>query len=225
MTRFLWQLGVGVLLGSVVAPVAFLAAQGRAEPPPVPFEDAGACPFEGCVYREWTAKRPVIVRTARRRDAPVAFRLQAAEKITAVTGIVTTLKAGRVQFREARDISTGSGTIHIEPGETLYLLTYQGEGYTKAWFNGRLYRDVDTVEFYNGVCDLRPERCAGKIIEKSETEWWVQVRNRSGTVGWTNEPEQFDGKNAIGGVGAGTGIVANSFVLRLVRGEPLRLFH
>src|SRR5258708_17402 len=24
--------------------------------PPVPFEDPGACPFEGCVYREWTAK-------------------------------------------------------------------------------------------------------------------------------------------------------------------------
>ncbi|HEX4566147.1 MAG TPA: hypothetical protein VH138_05920, partial [Vicinamibacterales bacterium] len=85
------------------------------------------------------------------------------------------------------------------PGETLYLLTYEGEGYTKAWLRGKLYSDVDTVEFFNGVCDLRPDRCAGRIVEKADTEWWVQVRNRLGLVGWTNEPEQFDGKDAING--------------------------
>lgn len=167
--------------------------------PPVPFEDPGACPFEGCVYREWTTRAAVDVRTARRTDAPVAFSLRAGEKVTAVTGVVITLKAGRVQFREPRDLNSSTGQIHIEPGQTLYLLTYQGEGFTKAWFNGRLYRDVDTVEFYNAVCDMQPGRCAGKILEKSQTEWWVQVRNRLGIVGWTNEPDKFDGKNALAG--------------------------
>jgi hypothetical protein len=171
------------------------AAQG----PPLPFEDPGACPFEGCVYREWTAKVPVQVRAERRIDAPVSYELQSGEKITAVTGVVVTLEAGRVQFREPRDLRSSSGEIHIEPGETLYLLTYEGEGFTKAWFNGKLYQDVDTVDFYNAVCDIEPNRCAGKIIEQSKTEWWIQVRNRSGLVGWTHEPEKFDGKDAIGG--------------------------
>lgn len=37
------------------------------------------------------------------------------------------------------------------PGESLYLLTYQGEGFTKAWLRGQLLTDVDTIQFINGV--------------------------------------------------------------------------
>jgi hypothetical protein len=183
----------------IAASAPVLTLQEKAQGPSVPFDDPGACPFEGCVYREWTAKAAVRVRAERRIDAPVTFDLRPGDKVTAVTGIVVTLKAGRVQFREARTLSSSSGEFRIEPGQTLYMLTYQGEGFTKAWFNGKLYRDVDTVEFYNGVCDIQPSRCAGKIIERSQTEWWVQLRNRLGSVGWTHEPEKFDGKNAIGG--------------------------
>jgi hypothetical protein len=189
----------GLVACLIAAPAPVLTEQQSTQGPPVPFEDRGACPFEGCVYREWTAKAAVRVRTERRIDAAVTYELRPGEKVTAVTGIVVTLKAGLVQFREPRILSSSCGETRIEPGQTLYLLTYQGEGFTKAWFNGRLCEDMDTVEFYNGVCDIRPSRCAGKIIEPSKTEWWVQVRNRVGIVGWTHEPEKFDGKNAIGG--------------------------
>ena len=166
--------------------------------PPVSFEDVGACPFEGCVYREWVANRPVDVRIERRTTAPIMFHVKAGEKVTALTGVVVTLKAGRVQFREPQDLGASDGPIHIVPGQTLYLLTYQGEGYTKAWFNGRLYRDVDTATFFNGVCDVDPSRCPGKIIERSQTVWWVQVRNAEGRSGWTHQPEKFNGKDALG---------------------------
>ena len=165
--------------------------------PTLPFEAVGACPFEGCVYREWTAQASVVVRTERRADAPVSYEVQTGERLTALTGVVVILRAGRVQFREARRLAGSPEPIHIEPGQTLYLLNYLGEGFTNAWFNGRLYTDVDTAEFYNGVCDVRPSRCAGTIIEPSRTEWWVQVRNRLGRVGWTDEPEKFSGNNAI----------------------------
>jgi hypothetical protein len=188
-----------VICGTSVNPTRGVQAQsGAGVAPPVPFEDVGACPFEGCVYREWTAKRAIVIRTDRRPDAPVGFRLKAGEKVTAVTGVVVTVKPGRVQFREPSTLRASNGNIHIRPGQTLYLLTYQGEGFTKAWFNGRLYRDVDTVEFLNGVCDRDPNRCAGTLIEKSQTEWWIQIRTQSGKVGWTNEPRQFDGKDAFG---------------------------
>jgi len=50
----------------------------------------------------------------------------------------------------------------------------------------------------NGVCERDPNRCAGTVIEKSRTEWWIQIRTQSGKVGWTNEPRQFDGKDALG---------------------------
>ena len=175
-------------------------SQENAAPgPPVPFEDAGACPFEGCVYREWTAKAVVNVRAERRRDAPVAFSLQAGERVTALTGVVVTLKPGRVEFRQPKTLSSAPKPIRIEPGQTLYLLTYQGEGFTKAWFNGALYRDVDASDFLNAVCDFQPDRCMGRVVERWQSEWWVNVRTRSGRLGWTNEPEKFDGKSAIGG--------------------------
>ena len=74
----------------------------------------------------------------------------------------------------------------------------QGEGFTKAWFNGRGYRDVDTVEFLTGVCERDPNKCAGTLIERSQTEWWIQIRTQSGKTGWTNESRQFAGKDALG---------------------------
>src|SRR5437870_3409125 len=86
---------IGVLAGACGGPMK------RAEPdgPPVPFEDAGACPFEGCVYRLWIAREPVVVLTERRTDAPVAFHVTAQEKVEAVTGVVATVRAGRARSR------------------------------------------------------------------------------------------------------------------------------
>jgi len=189
------QLLVMVVL--IIGPYIWAAQSSADVPPPVPFEDVGACPFEGCVYRTWIANEAVAIRAARRMNAPVSFNLRAREKVTAITGVVITVKAGRVQFREPRNLSSSDGAIHIVPGQTLYLLTYQGEGFTKAWFNGRLYRDVDTADFFNGDCDFDPSRCSGKIIERSRTEWWVKIRNQAGRIGWTHEPNKFDGKCAL----------------------------
>jgi hypothetical protein len=82
-------------------------------------EAAGACPGEGCVYREWVANRAVVIRVDRRPAAGVAFQVKNGEKVTAVTGVVVTLKAGRVQFGQPQDITSMDGQIHIVPGQTL----------------------------------------------------------------------------------------------------------
>ena len=211
---------IGVLAG---ASGACGGPMKRAEPdgPPVPFEDEGACPFEACVYRVWIAREPVVVRTERRTDAPVAFRVTAQEKVEAVTGVVVTVKAGRARFQVPvdlhyfgdyiRDPGTGEaigrrdeddGSIHVEPGQTLYLLTYYHEGHARAWFQGRLYQSLDaSMELFNAVCNFEsgrrrsvasnPAYCSGTIIEHPQSVWWVQIRNSSGQVGWTNEPDKF----------------------------------
>jgi hypothetical protein len=160
--------------------------------------DRGACPFEGCVYREWTVNQPVAVLTERRHGAAIALQLQAKEKVTAITGVVLTVTPGRVQFSVPIDLNADARTIHVEPGETLYLLTYHGEGDFTAWFKGETLSHLDGVSFSNGVCEVIPDRCQGKIIEQSTTEWWVQIRNRAGKIGWTSEPQKFDGKDAYG---------------------------
>ena len=165
--------------------------------PPMPYEDVGACPFEGCVYREWSANAPVTLLRDRRIGSGIATKLKKGDRVQAITGIVVTMKPGRVQFREAVDLSTTSGAVHIEPGETLYLLTYHGEGATTAWFNGRLY-EADGSEFFNGICEEKPGTCNGTIVERPKAEWWIRVRTMNGIIGWTNEPENFGNKDAYG---------------------------
>lgn len=170
--------------------------------PPVPYVDIGACPFEGCIYREWIANDTVVVRKERRAGAPLIYTVKKGERVSAQTGVVVTVKAGRVQFREPVNLACTSGTLHIEPGQTLFLLTYQGEGSTKAWFRGKVYEDVDgAMAFFNSMCDTDPSRCAGRIVERPQYEWWVQIRNARGQVGWTNEPGKFDGKDALAKLG------------------------
>ena len=75
-----------------------------------------------------------------------------AKSVTALTGVVVTVRAGRVQFGAPQHLLTSSGPIDVLPGQTLYLLTYQGEGFTKVWFNGKVYEDVDASSFMNGAC-------------------------------------------------------------------------
>lgn len=167
--------------------------------PPVPYEDVGACPFEGCVYRDWVANDAITIRRERRAGATAVFRLKKGEQVTAITGVVVTITPGRVQFREPVDLFSRSGSLHVEPGQTLYLLTYRGEGSTVAWFEGRVYEDVDgSTAFFNGLCTDDSSRCVGTVLEQPQSVWWVQIKNARGQIGWTDETNKFGNKDALG---------------------------
>ena len=167
--------------------------------PQMPHEDAGACPFEGCIYRDWVANDAIAVRQQRGPGAAIAFHLTRGERVQATTGVVVTLTPGRVQFRTAVTLSSASGSIRIAPGQMLYLLTYRGEGFTLAWFEGRLYDDVDgSTAFFNERCANGSNQCAGTILERPRSVWWVQIRNANGQIGWTDQPEKFGNKDAVG---------------------------
>ena len=172
-------------------------ADRQSERAPLPFEDVGACPFEGCTYREWVATSGVQVRRDRSTASALAFRVSTGEKVMALTGVVVTVTAGRIQFRNAHETLTDAGPIRLAPGDTLYLLTYQGEGFTKAWFRGRVYNGIDITDYIGGPCEREPNQCPGRLLNRPQSVWWVQIRNTRGQVGWTNEPEKFDGKDAL----------------------------
>jgi hypothetical protein len=187
------------LVGILFDGPRFAAQSPAPSGPRTPYEDAGACPFEGCVYRDWVANDAIAVRQQRTPGAAVAFHLTNGEHAQAITGVVVTLTPGRVQFRTPAMLSSASGSLRIAPGQTLYLLTYRGEGSTLAWFDGRLYDGVDgSTAFFNGRCANEPNLCAGAILERPRSVWWVQIRNAKGQIGWTDEPEKFGNKDAVG---------------------------
>ena len=59
--------------------------------PPMPYEDPGVCPFEGCLYRDWQSLKMVKVHRTRSLKAPLVFTVANGEKGTAITGVVVTL--------------------------------------------------------------------------------------------------------------------------------------
>jgi hypothetical protein len=196
--------GLIVALGLVATSGRHTASAQRSQSagPPVPYVEAGVCPFEGCVYREWIALNAVGVRRDRRADSPVVFSLKKGERVTAITGVVVTTRAGRVQFSKPIDLPNLSGPLHIVPGQTLYLLTYRGEGVTLAWFEGRFYDEVDgSTAFFDHGCAHAPSRCVGTLVQQPRSVWWVQMKNAKGQIGWTSEPEKFDNKDALAGNG------------------------
>lgn len=192
-----------LILAAVIAAQSTIPVNAGAQAtilrPPMPFVDSGACPFEGCQYAQWQASSPVKIFQSRSTKSPVVYRIAAGTTVEALTGIVVTEAPGVVVFRDSVTLGTASAPIHIARGDTLFLLTYEGEGFTTAWFRGRTYRNVDGgVAIFNAGCDTEPERCVGHIKVRPRQVWWVFVKDASGRTGWTNEPERFGGKDALG---------------------------
>ena len=176
----LYMLPAAVVLAMAVLPSQ--VPQTAKDEPALPYENAGACPYECCKYDStWQVSAIVATRTARDRQAPVAFRLRPGERFTAVTGVVITTNAPQAKVLrpdwinawdpvDKKDLKF-TGTV----GDTLYLLTAHGEGWYTVWFKGRVIR-VD-LGGLDGYVELGTNR-------RIETEWWAQLRNRSGRTGW-----------------------------------------
>ena len=162
------------LVALVLALGAHLAGQ-RVDAPPMPFVDEGACPFEGCLYRDWRAKTSVAVYDSWDRRAPVrrVFSVKAGEMVTAMTGVVVTTAAGRAVIRRAMVGVAQSKyfpyeravEIPLKAGDTVYLLTNQGEGFHTAWFNQMIFT-LDRSQF-SGLTPIRPARQTTPATEKS----------------------------------------------------------
>ena len=165
--------------------------------PKVPYEDHGACPFECCTYRTWTVKADTTVRTDRRDNAPVAFRVRAGEQVNGLTGVVVTRKLGRATIREP--IVIDSEKLELRAGELVYVVNYIGEGVWKIWTRGRFHHaEIAGKEQTCGGQERAPGRCAAQIVAEPETVWWAKVRNRVGREGWTRQLDHFDNVDACG---------------------------
>jgi hypothetical protein len=159
------------------------AGQALAQGPKLPYKDTGACPFECCTYRGWVANKDTIIYKEMRGGSPVAFRVKKREKVTGVTGVVITTKAGQV--KALKSFTTSSG-VQIRANDIFYLLTYRGEGFYLTWYKGKKFE----AEAY--------DQTEMKILNGPDAVWWVKIRNRRGQTGWTKLPENFDNKDSCG---------------------------
>lgn len=175
----------GYVYGRFIAIDApFVASFDPVEPAglKLPFEDWGACPFECCTYREWSVRADTPIRADRTEDSPVVFTAPAGDWVTGLTGVVVTTMPGRAEVR----FPAAVGGVAAVPGDVVWLLTSQTEGFYKAWFKGR---------FIDGVGGF------GNVVMTAQpfSTWWVKVRDGNGRTGWTNEHRNFGHMDACGG--------------------------
>jgi hypothetical protein len=162
----------------------------------MPYDEDGACPFQCCTYREWTVEGDTDLRSDRHDEAPVAFHAALQDRVLALTGVVTTTKAGRASA--SRQVTIGAKQLVVPAGETIYLLRNVSGGDWSIWFNGVIDRQYIASKAYCSGGQQSSDECAITVTEQPETVWWAKVRNSRGQEGWTRQIENFGNIDACG---------------------------
>ncbi len=147
--------------------------------PALPFYDWGACPYEGCAYRQWTARRSVTVYDTWKQARRLVTQLAKGEKVTVITGFVVTDRPGLI--RMDRDMPDRN----LRRGDTVLTYAYRGEGFSAAWFKGTYYSELD-ISFakWPDGSGCGGEHCAATYVDLGTKSWWVNVKLSSGRKGW-----------------------------------------
>jgi hypothetical protein len=173
----------------VLAPVAGAQSTAPTSMPtaPVPYLDWNACPFEGCVYRQWTALTAIKVYDTWKPQRHTVATLSKGDKVNALKGLVVTLKPGVI--RMDRDLPDQG----LKKSETLLTYAYVGEGMSAVWHNGKYYPefDISFAKWPDGS-GCGGEHCAGTYLSLGKKEWWVEIQLNSGLHGWINVPLNRD---------------------------------
>lgn len=152
------------IIATLGATSAFLSGQDN---PPDFFISKGACPFECCVYREWTALGYVAL-----FDHPnghLIGHIRKAAHVTAITGEVIAPHPLRFQVHDPRDRLDRSG---VPTGAVVYLLHLVGEGFWLVWYHRK------TVAINPNYAN---ENFTGPL---PKYHWWAKVKMHSGRMGW-----------------------------------------
>jgi hypothetical protein len=162
----------GFLLLGVLASVPAAQTTGEKKPPNV-YIDKGACPFECCTYREWVAHTDVTL-LDRPNGKKVVGRIKKGERVLALTGEVHSVPLrviAKYDYPEAG----------VKAGDAVYVLHYEGEGYSKVWHEGKV---IDLEDPSDGA--------------RQKVTWWVKLKTRSGVIGWAVEHNNFGNQDACG---------------------------
>lgn len=174
------------------------AVHGQASRPPAPYFDFGACPFECCTYRRWSVEKDTALYKQRAENSGIAFRVNKGDHVVGLTGVVITLKPGKVVVKKPRSIGLINKT-RVKAGDVLYLLHYMGEGVYKLWFRGKIYQDeMPTAPGLITKTPIEQREEYLHVVSEPETVWWVKVRDRHGRIGWSKQDDHFGDMDACG---------------------------
>jgi hypothetical protein len=185
-----------VLLLALTNETSAQEAKGTSTPAPVlPYYAKNKCPFEGCVYREWTALKDMPVYDTWSEARHRTGSLTKGEKVTALGGLVITYRPGVIHVD--RDIPEAG----LKSGDSILTYTYIGEGFSQLWINGRFYEefDISFTKWPDGS-GCGGARCAATYVDLGKKTWWAELKLKSGATAWVEmESASFDGTYLLAG--------------------------
>ncbi len=161
------------------------------QPPRLPKVDLNACPFEGCQFGKWTARKPVTVYSSWQPGRKPVATLQPGEEVTALTGVSLVLEPGKGMFD--RDLPL----YGAKKGDPVYMYKNCGEGRAAdIWVRGRFIPCVE-LEFSSEDGFGCSKNCDGRWLRLGRNQWWAQIRLQDGKLGWVLVEDNFDGTDAL----------------------------
>ena len=156
---------------------------------PAVFTRWGACPFECCVYRDWVAEAPVVVRAEPRTGSRATDTIAAGERFEADSGFVRITGAQLVIVESPVEAwvheggaRTGAGRADtLVAGDTLLVLEHLGEGHVMLT-HGDDFVSAEQFWATEGWTPFGGARASSRGTYGSE--WWAQVTRSNGSKGW-----------------------------------------
>jgi len=177
--------------GVWVAVVASLVLAAGAEAqglPELPYIIPNDCQLECCRLGDWhttfaplpVAKGPIDTQRVAVIPPRTAFHVDSTVIVVRQAGVAVVTKPVRMQ-QYSRD------STMLMPGDTVYLLNYEGNDSFRAVVHGKI-QYVDGFWGAGGPGMGKPADTPsyGKVLREEVTEWWVRVARPAKYVGWAN---------------------------------------
>jgi hypothetical protein len=105
--RIMRRITLALILTVIVSSAICQESKSKAMPAPtLPFYDWKACPFEGCSYRQWIARKAVVSYDTWKNDRRPIAQIAKGDVVTGITGVVITFTPGVI--RVDRDLPDGN---------------------------------------------------------------------------------------------------------------------
>lgn len=147
-----------------------------------------ACPFECCVYRDWTAETAIPVVSTPRSAAAPAFTIPKGQTFRADSGNLYVTGIARIAVTDT--VPLGQGRPPLLPGDTIVLLDHVGEGYWNVFHRGAVLREVP------GFWDSEAPNTSGIRLGRYAKQWWVHVTAPDRRQGWFRADTTYRFKGA-----------------------------
>ncbi len=153
--------------------------------PPANYIAKGACPFECCQYGNWTVDNDTDLFAAP-GSKRVVGNARNGDRVVGLTGEVHLTP-------EPVIVLTGGD---LPKNSIAFVLDYGGEGYWSVYTRGKI---VSTFLVYEKYCLHVSDSCGAETLfpeaKRKNPVWWVKVRLPNGVIGWSDRPDNFNGKD------------------------------